>query len=92
MGKEKLPGKKNSGSSLSAPDQYMLILHNDDVHTFEYVINALVEVFSYTPEQAEQITHLVHYKGHCEVKKGSYEKLKPLRDQLYGRELNVTIE
>lgn len=69
-----------------------LILHNDDVHTFDYVINALIEVCGHDPEQATQCTFLVHYKGKCDVKKGAFEKLKPLKNELINRELNATID
>lgn len=92
MGKERLPGKQGSKQSLSQEDKRELMLHNDDYHTFPYVIDALIEICDYTTEQAEQIAHITHYKGKCPVKSGSYEKLKPFRDGLYAKELSVTIE
>lgn len=69
-----------------------LILHNDDIHSFDYVIDSLIEVCSMDPVQAEQCTFIVHYKGKCDVKKGSYEILKPFREGLVERELNATID
>jgi ATP-dependent Clp protease adaptor protein ClpS len=69
-----------------------LILHNDDVHSFDYVINSLIEVCDMEATQAEQCTYLVHYKGKCDIKKGVYEDLKPLREGLIERELNATID
>mgnify|MGYP001768566081 CR=1 FL=1 len=69
-----------------------LILHNDDVHSFDYVINSLIEVCEMEPVQAEQCTYLVHYKGKCDVKKGAYEILKPYKQGLIERELNATID
>ena len=69
-----------------------LILHNDDVHSFDYVIDSLIEVCRMDPLQAEQCTYLVHYKGKCDIKKGSYEILKPFREGLVERELNATID
>lgn len=69
-----------------------LILHNDDVHSFDYVINTLIEVCEMEPVQAEQCTYLVHYKGKCDVKKGAYEALKPYKQGLIERELNATID
>ena len=69
-----------------------LILHNDDVHSFDYVINTLIEVCNMEITQAEQCTYLVHYKGKCDVKKGAYEVLKPYRESLIERELNATID
>lgn len=69
-----------------------LILHNDDVHTFDYVIDALIDICEHEIEQATQCTYLVHYKGKCDVKKGSFSELKPMKDALIGRELNATID
>ncbi len=53
-----------------------IVLHNDDVNTFDHVIETLIMVCDHTPEQAEQCAILVHYKGKCIVKTGSLEKLK----------------
>ncbi len=69
-----------------------LILHNDEVHTFDYVIEALIEVCEHDTIQAEQCTYLVHYKGKCDVKSGSFEELKPYKDELIRRELEATID
>ena len=73
-------------------DSRKLILHNDEVHTFEFVIESLVEVCEVDLVQAEQITYLVHYKGKCDVKKGNYEFLKPYKEGLVDRGLEVTID
>lgn len=68
----------------------MLILWNDDVNTFDFVIEALVKVCNHTSEQAEQCAFLVHYKGKCAIKNGSFYKLVPLKDAL--QELGLTVE
>ncbi len=73
-------------------EENFLILHNDDVHTFDYVIDALIDICDHGFEQAVQCTHLVHYKGKCDVKKGGFSALKPLKDALIERELNATID
>ncbi|GAB0157842.1 hypothetical protein CHRYSEOSP005_31290 [Chryseobacterium sp. Alg-005] len=70
---------------------YKLILHNDDVHTFDYVIDSLIEICKHTLEQAEQCTILVHYKGKCTVKTGSMDVLKPMHEKLLSRELTSEI-
>lgn len=57
-----------------------LVVFNDDVNTFEHVINTLIRVCKHSPEQAEQCTLLIHFKGKCAVKSGLFEELKPLRD------------
>ena len=72
-------------------DVYKIILWNDDVNTFDYVIDALVEICEHTLEQAEQCTFLVHYKGKCTVKTGSLEKLKPMHEKLISRSLTSEI-
>ena len=82
---EQLTGKETG-------DQRQLILHNDDVHSFDYVIDSLIDVCSMDPTQAEQCTYLVHYKGKCDIKRGSFEVLKPFREGLVERELNATID
>ena len=69
-----------------------LILHNDDVHSFDYVIDTLIEVCNLEQVQAEQCTYLVHYKGKCDVKKGTFGILKPFKEGLIERGLNATID
>lgn len=70
---------------------YKLILWNDDINTFDYVIEALIEICGHTLEQAEQCTMLVHYKGKCTVKTGDLEKLKPMHEKLLARSLTSEI-
>lgn len=58
-------------------NQHEIVLHNDDVNTFDFVIDCLVNVCEHTLEQAEQCTTLVHYKGKCTVKTGEFKDLEP---------------
>ena len=58
-------------------DSSDLIVYNDDVNTFDHVANILVKVCKHSPEQAEQCTLIIHFKGKCAVKKGSIDELKP---------------
>jgi len=69
-----------------------LILHNDDVNTFDWVIKALVEVCEHHPQQAEQCSLIIHFKGKCSVKHGSMDELRPKKDALSERGLSATIE
>ena len=69
-----------------------LVLHNDEVHTFDYVIEALIDVCELEPLQAEQCTYLVHYKGRCDVKKGDFKFLRPYRTALIEKGLQATID
>lgn len=57
-----------------------LVVYNDDFNTFDHVIATLIRVCKHSPEQAEQCTWLIHYKGKCTVKIGSWEELKPQRE------------
>ncbi|HLV92553.1 MAG TPA: ATP-dependent Clp protease adaptor ClpS [Aequorivita sp.] len=58
-------------------NQNEIILYNDDVNTFDHVINTLIYACDHTPEQAEQCSIIVHYKGKCTVKTGDYDELEP---------------
>ncbi len=69
-----------------------LILYNDDVHDFDFVIKSLVEICGHTNVQAEQCTYLVHYKGKCDVKKGSYHELKSMQEELVDRGLQAALQ
>ncbi len=69
-----------------------LVLFNDDYHTFDFVINSLVEVCNHDALQAEQCTYIIHYSGKCAVKNGTYDKLNPLRVALVDRGLSAVVE
>ncbi len=68
-----------------------IILYNDDVNTFDHVIDTLIAVCSHTAEQAEQCAILVHYKGKCTVKTGVFDELKPQCSQLLEAGLSAEI-
>lgn len=72
--------------------QMDLIVYNDDVNTFDHVIESLVKVCRHDSIQAEQCTHIIHYKGKCQVKRGAYEKLEPMCTALLDRGLSAVIE
>lgn len=59
-----------------------LVVFNDDFNTFEHVIDTLIRVCKHTPEQAEQCTWLIHHKGKCTVKNGSFDVLRPMREAI----------
>jgi len=71
---------------------YNIVLYNDDVNTFDWVIESLVTLCKHTSEQAEQCALLVHYKGKCQVKSGSYNELKPICEALLDRGLSAKLE
>jgi ATP-dependent Clp protease adaptor protein ClpS len=68
-----------------------IVLYNDDVNTFDHVINTLVFVCEHTPEQAEQCSIIVHYKGKCTVKTGPYNELEPRCSMLLEAGLSAEI-
>lgn len=68
-----------------------IVLYNDDVNTFDYVIDTLIYACEHTPEQAEQCSILVHYKGKCTVKTGSYDELEPRCSKLLEAGLSAEI-
>ena len=68
-----------------------IVLFNDDVNTFDHVIDTLIRVCKHTSEQAEQCAILVHYKAKCTVKTGSYNELEPQCTQLLEAGLSAEI-
>lgn len=69
-----------------------LIIWNDDVNSFEWVIETLVEVCGHSYEQAEQCAYIIHHNGKYAVKQGCYDDLKPQCDSITDRGINATVE
>jgi ATP-dependent Clp protease adaptor protein ClpS len=69
-----------------------IVVYNDDFNTFDFVIESLIKVCKHDPIQAEQCTFLVHYKGKCSVKKGTFESLEPMCTALLERGITAEIE
>ena len=69
-----------------------LILFNDDVNTFDFVIETLIDVCGHEANQAEQCALIVHYNGKCAVKSGTRSELKPYYNEMTNRKLSVTID
>ena len=85
------PNKKGSDER-QASDVRILVLHNDDVNSFEYVMETLEEVCAHSVLQAEQCAMIAHYNGKCEVLRGEATELKLVRRELISRGLKATIE
>ncbi len=79
-------------AEVSLEKPFQLIVWNDEVNTFEWVIETLVEVCGHTAEQAEQCALIIHSQGKYAVKYGSYDTLKPLCDAITERGINATVE
>ena len=73
-------------------DQLDLVVYNDDVNTFDHVIESLIKVCRHDVEQAEQCTWLIHYTGKCQVKRGEFEKLEPMCIALLDRGISASIQ
>lgn len=71
--------------------QNEIVLYNDDVNTFDHVIDTLIDACDHSPEQAEQCALIVHYKGKCTVKTGDYDELKPRCTVLLNAGLSAEI-
>ncbi|WP_225321412.1 ATP-dependent Clp protease adaptor ClpS [Rhizosphaericola mali] len=71
---------------------FQLILWNDEINTFEWVIETLIDVCGHSEVQAEQCALLIHTKGKYAVKNGDYDTLKPMKDEISERGIGVTIE
>ena len=71
--------------------EHQIILHNDDVNTFDHVISCLIKYCDHTLEQAEQCAYIVHYKGKCVVKTGSFSDLEPRCSMLLKEGLSAEL-
>ncbi|MBY0536718.1 MAG: ATP-dependent Clp protease adaptor ClpS [Chitinophagaceae bacterium] len=74
------------------PENWSLIVWNDDVNSFEWVIETLMEVCGHSAEQAEQCAFIIHFKGKYAVKNGDYDDLKPQCDAITERGIGATLE
>src|SRR5688572_18840383 len=73
-------------------DPFHLIVWNDEVNTFEWVIETLMQICNHSYEQAEQCAYIIHYKGKYSVKHGDYDELKPMCDAITERGIGATLE
>lgn len=69
-----------------------LVIYNDDVNTFDFVIESLITVCRHERLQAEQCTFIIHYNGKCSVKDGDFKGLRPMCEALLDRGLSASIE
>ncbi|MFH1296070.1 MAG: ATP-dependent Clp protease adaptor ClpS [Bacteroidota bacterium] len=90
MVKEKVKPVEHQDNQIQHSNQ--LILFNDNVNSFDFVIETLVDVCLHDPMQAEQCAWTAHYKGKCAVKEGIFPELKPMHDEMSHRGLTVSIE
>jgi ATP-dependent Clp protease adaptor protein ClpS len=84
--------KKAGETHLYRYREHELILFNDEVNSFDFVIESLIEVCKHDQSQAEQCALIAHHKGKCTVKNGTLPDLDPIRNELFNRGLTVSIE
>jgi len=77
--------------AVETTDLMDLVVFNDDVNTFDHVIETLIRVCKHSPEQAEQCTLLIHYTGKCAVKSGTFEFLKPMQEAICDAGIDARI-
>lgn len=68
-----------------------LIVFNDDVNTFDFVIDSFIKICNHEPIQAEQCAHLIHFTGKCAVKQGDWDTLEPMCTALLDRGISAEI-
>lgn len=78
--------------ALLTEEFHNLIVWNDEVNTFDWVIESLIDICEHSPEQAEQCAMLIHHKGKYGVKKGSFDNLRPQCEALIDRGIQATID
>lgn len=86
-----LPGE-DQDTMVMEQHSYSLVVWNDEVNTFDWVIETLIDICKHSQEQAEQCALLIHNKGKYAVKNGSYETLKPQCDAITERAIGATVE
>ena len=84
--------QKLSSEGVGHQNQANLVLHNDDVNSFDYVMEVLVKICDHSMTQAEQCATITHFKGKCEVKSGSVTEMRELRYKLISRGLNASVD
>jgi ATP-dependent Clp protease adaptor protein ClpS len=91
MEQSKTNTQQNEDLATLSDEGCRLLIYNDDVHTFDYVIKALVDICRHTESQAEQCAIICHYKGKCVVKNDSYETLLPMHTALLNKQITSEI-
>tara|TARA_Y100000768_G_C23767904_1_gene581830 strand:- start:264 stop:545 length:282 start_codon:yes stop_codon:yes gene_type:complete len=89
--KEKINPSLDEDVLIKDVEKHQIILYNDDVNTFQHVIETLVKVCKHTYQQAEQCAYIVHFSGKCVVKTGSIEELVPICSALLDAGLSAEI-
>ncbi len=92
MTSKKIEPEKEANRKKEFNNDFLLILHNDDIHSFDYVTEALIDICNHNYEQAVQCTLITHYKGSCDIYRGESAIMKKMKEEFYKKKLKVTIE
>ena len=84
--------QESSDTDILDEELHNLIVWNDDVNTFDWVIESLVAICGHETIQAEQCALIIHHNGKCGVKRGSFEDLRPQAEGLIDRGIQATID
>ena len=84
--------QKIGSEETKSQNQAILVLHNDNINTFDYVMETLVEICDHSMTQAEQCATITHYKGKCEVRTGTFTEMKVLRFKLISKGLKASVD
>ena len=84
--------QEDTDQEVMVESMHNLIVWNDDVNTFDHVIESLMDICEHSPEQAEQCALFIHHKGKYGVKKGSFDNLRPKAEALIDRGIQATID
>ncbi|MFW5805014.1 MAG: ATP-dependent Clp protease adaptor ClpS [Bacteroidales bacterium] len=93
MVKKTRENTRSSKQTRQKSDQYRsIVLYNDDINSFDFVIDCLIGICKHNKNQAEQCAYITHFKGKCDIKTGKFDELKPLKNALIKKGLKVKIE
>ena len=71
---------------------HKLVMHNDDVHDFHYIMACLIKYCEHSPIQAEQCALIAHNKGLCSIKSGDFDAMFDLKSNLNELGIQTEIE
>ena len=84
--------QQDTDTSVITEKIHRIIVWNDEVNTFDWVIESLMDICRHSREQAEQCAFIIHFSGKYAVKNGDFESLRPQAEALIDRGINATIE
>lgn len=86
-GESNIDGGHKKSRFSKKEEKYHLILYNDEINTFDFVIETLINVMNFHETQAEQLAILAHYRGTMIIKKGNLKELNSYCKRLQDKGL-----